>query len=198
MANDIRFILKQLAAGFSNGQMSDETVAVYARLLQDIPPADLQTVVDQCLAECKFLPTIAEIRERYIALTKSLGALSAAEAWGLVTGQIRAIGSWGAPEFDDPLTARVVEMMGWRELCQSENQMADRAQFMRMYQEIRDRHDRIDNLLPQARRMLETHTGRDVQSLTAQVAKRLTITANGSGKAEPDGKARPLDDEPPF
>ncbi len=187
MTSEIRGVLKQLFSAYTNSQATAETVAVYGRLLSDIPPADLQTVIDQCLAECKFLPTIAEIRERYTALTKSLGALSAAEAWGLVTGQIRAIGSWGAPYFDDPLTARVVEMMGWLNLCQSENQMADRAQFMRMYQEIRDRHDRIDNLLPQARAMLEAHTGQDLKHITGQVAKRLAMN-NGKGS----------EDEAPF
>lgn len=187
MVSDIRPILKQLFAAYANTQVTPELVAVYTRILSNIPPDDLQVVVDQCIAECKFMPTVAEIRERYTALTRSLAALSAAEAWGLVTGEIRRIGSWGAPQFDDPLTARVVEMMGWRELCQSENQMADRAQFMRMYQEIRDRHDRIDNLLPQARAMLEAHTGRDVQNLIGQTVKRLAMT---NGKAETD--------EPPF
>lgn len=159
MVSDIRPILKQLFAAYVNSQVTPELVAVYTRLLSDIAPGDLQVVIDQCLAECRFLPTIAEIRERYTALTKTLGALSAAEAWGLVQGQIRAIGSWGVPQFDDPLTARVVEMMGWNALCQSENPAVDRAQFMRMYAEIATREDRIDNLLPQAKAMLEQRTG---------------------------------------
>lgn len=156
-------ILKQLAAAYANTEVTMPTIAVYDRLLADIPPDDLQTVVDQCLAECKFLPTIAEIRERYHALTRKLGQPSASEAWGEVTQQIRAVGYIGTPTFANPVTAQVVKMMGWRDLCLGENMVADRAHFMKMYDQVVERGDQVQKLLPQSVAMAERYIGTSLQ-----------------------------------
>jgi hypothetical protein len=42
-----------------------------------------------------------------------------------------------------------VKRMGWRELCMSENNMADRAHFLRIY-ETMEKRTKEDNLLPVA------------------------------------------------
>lgn len=144
-------ILKQLFVGFPSTEISEATVAVYLRLLADIPPAELQVIVDQCLVECKFLPTVAELRERHRTLTATHSQLTAAEAWGLVMGELRRVGSYGAPSFTDARTAQVVRTMGWRELCISEQPGVDRAQFMRMYDQLTTRDEQDQRLLPQAR-----------------------------------------------
>lgn len=153
-------ILRQLFSAYANAQVTVETIAVYDRLLSDIPPADLQTVVDQAIAECKFLPTVAELRERYHALTRTLGHITATDAWGQVKAEIRRIGSWGTPKFDDPVIAKVVRNMGWLELCMSESpEGVDRAQFERAYNEIVNRGEAMQKLLPHARDMAERHIG---------------------------------------
>lgn len=152
--------LRQLFASYPNSQATVETVAQYDRLLSDIPPADLQTVVDQAVAECKFLPTVAELRERWHTLAGGLGQLTAGDAWGRVKDEIRRVGSWGTPKFDDPITARVVRNMGWLELCTSESpEGVDRAQFERMYNEIARRGEQVRKLLPQALDMAQRHNG---------------------------------------
>lgn len=148
-------ILRQLVAAYPNSQATVETIAVYDRLLSDIPPDDLQTVVDQSIAECKFLPTVAELRERFHALTRTLGQPSASEAWGDVMAQIRAVGYIGTPYFANDVTAQVVRHLGWRDLCASENAVADRAHFMRMYDQLVERGNAVHKLLPQAREMAE-------------------------------------------
>lgn len=149
-------ILRQLFSAYPNSQATVETIAVYDRLLADIPATDLQTVIDQCIAECKFLPTVAEIRERYHKLTRTLGHLTATDAWGMVKAEIRRIGSWGTPTFDDPIVAHVVKRMGWLELCTSESpEGVDRAQFERMYNETVARGEQVAKLLPQARDLAE-------------------------------------------
>lgn len=150
-------IIKQLFSAYPNTQATVATIAIYDRLLSDIPPAELQTVVDQCIASCKFLPTVAEIREEWHKLTTRLGQPSPAEAWSEVLRQIRAVGYIGVPEFDDAVTARVVRAMGWRELCASENMVADRAHFMRMYEQIVERGEQVNRLLPQAIEMAQRH-----------------------------------------
>lgn len=164
-------ILKQLFSAYANAQVTVETIAVYDRLLSDIPAGDLQTVVDQCVAECKFLPTVAEIRERYHALSRTLGQLTAADAWGQVKSEIRRIGSWGTPTFDDPIVAKVVRNMGWMEICTSESpEGVTLAQFTRMYNELVNRNELLQKLLPQAREMAEQHIG-GLQHISAFLPK---------------------------
>src|SRR5215218_257481 len=100
-------INRQLVSAYPNTQVTVETIAVYDRLLTDIPPTDLQTVVDQCIATSRFLPTVAEIRDKWHALTVTLGQPSSAEAWGEVLKEIRRVGWIGVPEFSNPLIAQV-------------------------------------------------------------------------------------------
>ena len=106
-------ILKQLFAAYPNAQVTPETVAVYMRLLRDIQPEDLQVTVDQAIATCKFLPTVAELRDTLHGLT-AIGQLSWGEAWENVQAEMRRIGSYGAPRFSSDLTASVVRSMGWK------------------------------------------------------------------------------------
>jgi hypothetical protein len=44
--------------------VSEEFVAIYQELLEDLPDEVLIKAVRECLLRCRFYPTIAEIRER--------------------------------------------------------------------------------------------------------------------------------------
>ena len=145
-------ILKQLFAAYPNVQVGIETVAMYVRLLQDIPPDELQTVVDQAVATSRFLPTIAELRDMRHSLAR-LGAPTWADAWDAVQREIRRVGSYGLPRFDDPLTERAVKAMGWKAICASDNPATDRAQFRDMYNALAEREETARKLLPQAREL---------------------------------------------
>lgn len=147
---NIAAILKQLFAAYPNAQATKETIAVYMRLLADIPPEALQVAVDQAIATSKFLPTVAELRDTLHGLT-AIGQPSWGEAWETVQREMRRIGSYGVPQFADPLTAAVVRSMGWKTLCASENQATDRAQFRDMYTALAARREGERKLLPQAR-----------------------------------------------
>ncbi len=145
-------VLKQLFAAYPNTEVTPETIAMYMRLLKDIAPEDLQVVVDQAIATSKFLPTIAELRDMHHGL-RHISRLSWVEAWDSVQREMRRIGSYGVPHFDDELTTRAVRAMGWKTLCASENAMADRAQFRDMYNTLLARVDSDQKLLPQAREL---------------------------------------------
>jgi hypothetical protein len=143
-------VMRQLFSAYPNTAAGAETVAMYVRLLADIPPASLQMVVDQAIATSKFLPTIAELRDTYHGLNTT-NRLTWADGWDMVQREIRRIGSYGIPCFGDELTARVVKSMGWRTLCMSENASTDRAQFRDMYNALAARDEGDRKLLPQAR-----------------------------------------------
>jgi hypothetical protein len=154
----ITSILRQLFAAYPNSQATPETVAVYVRLLSDIPLDDLQTIVDQVIANDKFLPTIAELRDMHHTLNHA-DQITWADAWDSVMAEMRRIGSYGSPHFEDELTARVVKSMGWKALCASENTQTDRAQFRDMYNAIASRQESAQKLLPQARELAERSGG---------------------------------------
>lgn len=158
-ADRIEATLSMLFSSYPNAAISEATVAQYLRLLADIPPAELQVAVDQCIASCKFLPTIAEIRDAWHGLTHTLALPSATEGWDEVQREIRRVGYIGAPYFANAITARVVRAMGWRELCASENTVADRAHFLRMYEQLAERGEQVQKLLPQALDVVERHNG---------------------------------------
>lgn len=152
-------ILKQLFESYPKNGATEGTVAQYFRLLQNIPPDDLQAIVDQCVVECKFLPTIAEIVERHRNITGALAPETAAEQWGQVTRAMREVGYVQTPRFRDPVTAKIISQWGWENLCASDTPMADRAHFLKMYQSIADRQERIDRLTPAARQIAEQRGG---------------------------------------
>jgi hypothetical protein len=147
---DAELLFKRLFAAYPNTQIADETMGVYVENLIDIPLGELQVIIKQAIATHKFLPTVAEIRDMRHGL-QHFEQLTYVEAWDTVVKEIRRIGSYGAPQFQDPITARVVKSMGWRELCMSENPGIDRAQFRDMYNALLSRQERDQKLLPQAR-----------------------------------------------
>ena len=116
-------------------------INLWAMMLSDVSKEDLLLVVQKIIATNKFFPTIAEIRE-------GLGELrqeripDAGAAWGEVVSGIRRYGysrEQEAMESFSETTRLAVKRMGWQSLCQSEDHMADRAHFLRIYQAIENR-----------------------------------------------------------
>jgi hypothetical protein len=151
-------ILKQLFAAFPNTQVEAGTVAVYMRMLRAIPVGELQAIVDQAIATCRFLPTVSELLDVHHGLD-NIARLTWVEAWAEVQSEMRRIGSYGAPQFNDQITAQVVRSMGWRDLCASEMPGVDRAQFRDMYTALMARQDSDSRLLPQARELAARRSG---------------------------------------
>lgn len=162
-------LICKLFASFPNTNVNEQTVTVYLEILADIPVAELRTAINQCLAECKFLPTIAELREKHRQITGALAQQTAAEAWTLVLKAIRREGSWHKPEFNNPITEKTVDAMGWRELCLSEAPPGvDRAQFERIYNSFLDRQAQMAKLLPGAQELLESSAANGVVKRLAE------------------------------
>jgi len=157
-ANDTLTIIEQLVSCYPNTEVTKHTTIMYVRLLSDIPPDELQTIVDQAVATCKFLPTIAELRDMRHSLN-TIGRMTYIEAWDSVQKAIRKHGYMQKPVFADATTAQVVAAMGWRELCMSETPEITRAQFRDMYNSLVSRGDTEQKLLPQARTYAEQRGG---------------------------------------
>lgn len=168
--NETLALLKQLFAAYPNTPVDEGTIVVYTSMLCDIPPEELKMAIYHCIRTLKFLPGVTEILEAHRQLKGNLIEQTPAEAWGSVEKAIRGVGRSGMPRFRNALTGRVVEMMGWRSLCDSDKPGVDRAQFMRMYAEIAKRDDEVQRMSPEIRAYFE----RNVQA---------RLEANDSGRA---------------
>jgi hypothetical protein len=116
------------------------------------------------LKDDEFLKSIADIistkSELYpgtnvIALIREKGKLkedmTAGEAWAICLREIRRVGSYDYPKSLDPLIEKVISIMGWRDLCLSDNMIADRAHFMKIYDNLVIRKRSEAMLLPEPR-----------------------------------------------
>ncbi len=146
-----------LMASFPSNKATITTSQVYERMLADLDYPAANAAVERLLATARFMPTIGEIRETTLAL--SIGEQKpGGEAWGSVT---RAIGRWGGYRmpgvdfaFEDPTTARCVQIMQWQKLCLSENETADRARFIELYDRlaVQERRKQLSEGLPAMQR----------------------------------------------
>lgn len=127
-----------LLGAFPSASVTEKTSLVYEQLLADLDFSAAQLAVNRLARTKRFLPTIAEIREAALEIVhgpKRLGG----EAWGDVLAEIRRVGAYDLPRFEDPAVAEAVRLMGWRGLCLGDNETSDRARFVELYEGLQDR-----------------------------------------------------------
>lgn len=157
-------IIKKLFATFPNGNATPATTLVYVERLATIPDAELEVVINQCIDECEFLPTIARIKEMHRRLTSNVSPDKAAEGWLSVQKAMRDPATYSPdpegppPKFRDPLVQRAVAALGWHNLRMSENPMADRAQFLKFYEAFARNEASEERLASEFKQLRDTHT----------------------------------------
>ena len=146
-----------LTANWTKETVTDAQVTLYTKLLGDIPDALLEAATLDIIATSTWFPKVAEIRQAaYRIMTIERGLPTAGEAWGEVCRQILRIGSYGVPEFSHAIVKDAVRAMGgWIMLCRSEDQMADRAHFLKVYDVLAQRETQRVMMLPQVREVAE-------------------------------------------
>lgn len=119
--------------------LDKERQRLYVLMLADIPPEVLSVGVAYCIKHCKYMPTIAEIRESCstaLDIAADKQSMDSAEAWKLVQKAIASVGYMNMPHFDNPILQTVVDRIGWRDICQTpiEDTAILRAQFRKAYE----------------------------------------------------------------
>ena len=151
--------------------VTENTALVWHRLLMDIPDDALLAAALERAANGTFPPSVAELRNACFAMVEP-EQLTAGEAWTLVTRAISKYGSYEpgpqqAKAELPPVVWRAVESLnGWRYLCLSEDTMADRAQFFRVYEALVTRERETRRMLPEVREVrMSLQAGREPQYL---------------------------------
>lgn len=169
--SEILKCLTVLAAKIPNAKPSGMLMDAYVDSLTHIPIDVLDASLAQGLVSWTFFPSLAEIFTVISSLSSSMSLLpTPGDAWGLVLQQIRKAGFYRQPQFECELVARTVENIGWAYLCSSEDEMADRAHFMKMYDQAKSRAEQDAKLLPKSLAMRESLR---LQTMDGREPKRL-------------------------
>lgn len=118
-----------------------ESMEMWYRELADIPYPVAEAALRKYVATNKFSPTIEDIREMAATVENGDKPLWS-DGWDQVLRSVRKYGSYRpveAMESMDEITREAVRRLGYKELCMSENIMAERAQFRMIFEQIVDR-----------------------------------------------------------
>ena len=142
MATEIEIlrVIKILGDVYPTYQLSSSAIEVYIRLLADIPGSVLEQSALDHISRSTFFPSIAELRSAAFSIIEASHPIpNGYEAWSEVQAEIQRVGHCNQPQFDNPITSKVIEQLGWRTLCLSDNPVADRAHFVQAYQALAER-----------------------------------------------------------
>lgn len=137
-------IITALFANFGQ-QDNNQRMAIYIKLLRDIPVDVLEKACEKLMLENRFLPVPAEIVEASRSLIGTVDAKARFKSWDEAWDEIeRKMQStpWGhTPEFSTPEIAAAVFNFGWNTLQQSLacDMPTIRAQIKKMYESVCER-----------------------------------------------------------
>src|SRR3990167_7053860 len=148
-------VMGVLAAAYPSFSLTRETIAVYQRVLSDVPDELLQHAALDCISKGRFFPSVSELRDAALSIKRiGSGNPSAFEGWEEVVRVVREKGHGFLPEFSHPwIGAAVRQIGGWQRLCMSENLVADRARFFEAFQDAERRNTESERTLPQVREL---------------------------------------------
>lgn len=117
-------------------QQLEENIKNWAIVMSDIDYKKAETAVIKLTRSFTYERLkVADIIEAVKAIELA-GIPSAEEAWGEVTAKLDP---YRRPDWSHPLIREVVVLMGYVELCRSENPGMDRAQFIKAYNNLLNR-----------------------------------------------------------
>ena len=151
--NDIQFleVMAFLSAAYPRHNLTDETLAAYRAILGDLSADLLKAAALQIASrDSPWFPAAGQLRAAaFRLLEREAGVPNMGEAWGEVVRKIGEDGHIRVPEFSNPLIQAAVNGVGgWRELCMSENFVADRARFLQVYEVLAKRERETVAMLP--------------------------------------------------
>lgn len=150
-----------------------DTLLFWYSLFENDSPQVFMMAIGRVISTSEFAPTVAAIRKQIEELTNPVARFTADDAWGEVTKAIRNFGTYReteALESMSPITRKIVTAMGYKLLCLSEDQMVDRAHFLKMFEQYKDR-ERKEYMLPDSLKTETVKIGNDPIKMLADGMK---------------------------
>jgi len=168
-----------IKAYFPNSNAFNNRMAMdlWFEMLQEVNFDAACVALKRHVATSKFAPTVNDILIA-VADNNTVGIQTASDAWNDVLEAIRKFGVYRVEEGVNSLNepTRSIMRNQFRDYCLSENKVADKAHFLKMY-EIYSKRDQTERLLPESFK-------NDVKSLTDKLANILAIEGNKKDKEE--------------
>ena len=120
---------------------NEQAMQLWYNQLRDIPYKVAETVLNKWVAIEKWSPSISDIRQLTSELLNG-EPTDWGDGWEQVEKAIRRYGIYReaeALESLDDLTRQTVKRLGFKNICLSENQQADRANFRMIYEQLAER-----------------------------------------------------------
>lgn len=163
-------------ASFLDEAAIADMTAAWTFVLGDLDAEAALPALKRCLAESDGkIPAPGQIR-RIVDMAAHGRRRHGGDAWGDVLREIGATGRYREPRFADAVTATVVRRLGWRELCDSDNAVADRARFVQLYDQLAAEavSDRAVATLPGVARPALVGGAGQATAIVAAVTKQLS------------------------
>lgn len=182
--------LSMLQLAYST-DLSEERLEFYAVKLMDVNPVTLKQAVSNLIDTCKFLPTIAEIKEECIKLSQYVNAAdevpTAQIAWERVIQVAQAYGYDKGLEQLDGLTLRCARAI-WSSFDPRRgndyNESSCRSQFIRCYEQLAEREthrQRMANSIKDNHLLLKAREKAERErALIGAGQKQIEMTATGN------------------
>lgn len=188
---DVTRLMGVMVIAWPKFELAEETIQVYYELLKDIPAEILDAGAKHCMASETFFPSISEWRRAAIDVMANRNKIpTAAEAWEEIMIEMNRCGNYWQylnspfvrlPKWSHPLIEKIVSVMGYRQMYESENRMADRAHFLRIYADLMDRAMSDAMMLPDVRRAAEEYQAKLESGQAGEVTKSLRMLAGKMG-----------------
>lgn len=182
--------LSMLQIAYST-DMSKERMKLYVSMLSNVNPITLEQSVANLINRCKFLPTIAEIREECSALSAFVNAHEelpiAQSEWEKV---IKAVGAYGFEHGKEHLQGITLQAANtiWSSfnprMGNEYNEASCRSQFIRCYEQLAEREthrQRMANSIKDNHLLLKAREKAERErALIGAGQKKIEMTATGN------------------
>lgn len=142
-------IIKAFFPKFQENIDSKQKKTIWYEMFEDLEFDVTSTALKKVLAESKYMPTVAEIRQAVANIKNPKNEMTGSEAWGQIRKAIQRFGSWNvqdAYQSMDPEVRKLAKRFGFKDLCVSENIMADRAHFIKLWKQQQEKKQKYDAL----------------------------------------------------
>lgn len=130
-------LFARLSDAYPSATVTPQQSLIYARALGDLSIVQLRQACSAAVRECKFFPSVAELRAFVVAPVED----AALAAWSGFQRAAESVGAYGSLEVEDQCAAvaLVVVFGSWAEYCATETigVAAKKAEFLSAYRNAR-------------------------------------------------------------
>lgn len=187
--NKFSNIIRAITLSYPNFKSLEdpEGLELWYRNLCDIPQELLEIAVGKYISTNVFPPSIAQLRQYAMEIVTGQDTKNETTAWSLVQRAIRNYGSYREQEAlewikkEDQIAGLVTQRIGFKDLCLSENIIADRAHFQKAYQITKHQEEKEKSLpvyINKAQKRIRSLQGtRNIKDIIQEIAETKTLKA---------------------